>query len=68
MIPKVAVAGVIAVSAGQQRMQPQQPDIKNGRSVGRRGCQPGDRPLGFGHVAVGAGSSSVSTRSPVAGM
>ena len=52
IVPKVAVAGVIAVSVGQQRAQAQQPNIKDDRPVGRRGCQPGDRRLGFGHVAV----------------
>ena len=53
-IPIVAVGGVVAVGPGQQRAQPQQPDVAyNQPLVGWRGRQPVDRGLGFGHVALG---------------
>ena len=54
-IPIVAIGGLVALGAGQQRPQPQQTDFTNNQPVvGWRGRQPLDRGLGF--VAYGQAS------------
>ena len=67
-IPIVAVGGLVAVSPRQQRAQPQQPDRRVSPTlVAWRGRQPVDRGLGFGTSPSAPRSSSVSTKTPVAG-
>src|SRR4051812_35608385 len=54
--PIVAIGGLVPMGTGQQRVQPQQPDLADNQSViGGRGGQPLDRGLGFGfgHVILG---------------
>jgi hypothetical protein len=53
-IPILAVGGLVAVSAGPQCTQPQEPDFTDDRTVAGHGCQPGDRGFGFSHVGVSA--------------
>ena len=57
---------IVTAGAGQQRAQPQQPDVAHRRPSSWRVRQPVDRGLGFGHVTSAPRSSSVSTRTPVA--